>query len=231
MGPVILSIGLIGLIDPLSQLSGIVKAYRSFTPDPDALNTQFEAGRRQFERWKRSYGPDTQLSADPQTRLVVEDLVSVLDFVFETKESIHQAKRTKSPPLKNSISGTVNHHHIRDADAGLKRRKLTWALGRKRDPTDLVTQFGKVVQQVHDLMLPKQAASTQSVTNRSLKETLRNTDPRANMPNLEHDCLAMVHKALTELRRALEKAQGEYGVFVLRLKLMKADSRHETRDS
>ncbi|KAL2192536.1 ankyrin-1 [Corynascus similis CBS 632.67] len=56
MGPVILSIGLIGLIDPLSQLSGIVKAYRSFTPDPDALNTQFEAGRRQFERWKRSYG-------------------------------------------------------------------------------------------------------------------------------------------------------------------------------
>ena len=92
MEPVSLGIGLVGLIDPLIQLTGILKAYRSFTTDSDALNAQFEAERLRFERWKRSVGPDTNLFVDQHTRSVVENLLSVIDNILETKESIHQTE-------------------------------------------------------------------------------------------------------------------------------------------
>ncbi|KAK4245722.1 hypothetical protein C7999DRAFT_42801 [Corynascus novoguineensis] len=118
MDLVSLNIGLVGLIDPLIQLTNIVKAYRSFTPDSDALNAQFEAERLRFERWKRDVGSDTQLPADQQTRSVMENLLN-------------------NPPWINAILGTVDNHHTREEGAGSKRHKLTWALGRKRDLTDL----------------------------------------------------------------------------------------------
>ena len=156
MEPASLSIGLVGVIDPLIRLSGVAKAYRSFTPDLDALNAQFEAERLRFERWNRSGGADRgHLSADDQTRSVVEDLLSVIDNILETKESIHQIGSTKSGPLNKATSGTVSQHHTRGGDAGSKRCKLTWALGRKQDLTDLVTRVVKVVQQVHDLVPPE----------------------------------------------------------------------------
>ncbi|KAB5511162.1 hypothetical protein GE09DRAFT_982315, partial [Coniochaeta sp. 2T2.1] len=157
--PASLNIGLVGVINPLTQLIGIVNTYRSFNPDSDALNAQFEAERLQFERWNRNVGPDRgQLSADDQTSLVVENLLSVIHNILETKESKHQIGRAKSRPLSNTTFGTVNQHHTREGDIGSKRRKLTWARGRKRDLTDLVARFGKVVQQLHDLVPLDQAA-------------------------------------------------------------------------
>jgi len=214
MEPVSLSIGLVGLIDPLIQLTGIVKTYRFFTPDSDALNAQFEAERLRFERWKRSVGSDTQLSADQQTRSVVENLLRVIDNIIEAKENIHQTGKTKSRPVNNAIFDTGGQHHARE-DAGSKRHKLTWALGRKRDLTDLVTRFGKVVQQVHDLVPPNQGASTRlSTDNRSL-ETLQGSDLQGNAPGpgkgLEHGFLVELHQIMTELRQDLEKAQGKCG--------------------
>lgn len=230
-----LSIGLVGLIDPVIQLIGIVKAYRSFTSDSDALNAQFEAERLRLERWKRSAGPDRQLSADHQTRLVVENLLSAIDGILERKESLHKTEQAKSDPLNNAISSRVDQHHTREGDAGSKRRKLIWALGRKRDLTDLVTQFGKVVQQVHDLVPPDQAANTQSTTDNRSLESVRGTDPRSNVPGTgakpEHGSLVELHQTLTEIRQALAKAQGESGTSVMRLKLMKTGSRHATGDS
>ncbi|KAL2196937.1 prion-inhibition and propagation-domain-containing protein [Corynascus similis CBS 632.67] len=212
MEPVSLSIGLVGLIDPLIQLTSIVKTYRSFTPDSDALNAQFEAERLRFERWKRSVGSDTQLSADQQTRSVVENLLSVIDNIIEAKESIHQTGKTKSRPANNAIFDTRDQHHARE-DAGSKRHKLTWALGRKRDLTDLVTRFGKVVQQVHDLVPPNQVASTRSSTENKRLETLQGSDLQGNAPwpgkGLEHGFLVELHQIMTELRQGLEKAQAD----------------------
>ncbi|KAK4105359.1 hypothetical protein N658DRAFT_503520 [Parathielavia hyrcaniae] len=183
MEPASLSFGLVAVIDPLIQLIGAVNAYRSFTPDSDALNAQFEAERLRFERWNLSVGPDRrQLSADDQTSSVVENLLSVIDNILETKERKHQIGKAKSGPLNKATFGTVNQHHTQEGDVGSKRRKLTWALGRKRDLTDLVTRFGKVVQQLHDLDKDR---------------------------NLEHGSLAGICQTLIELRQALAETQAD----------------------
>ncbi|KAK4243735.1 hypothetical protein C7999DRAFT_35938 [Corynascus novoguineensis] len=143
MEPVSLGIGLVDLIDPLIQLTGILKAYLSFTTDSDALNAQFEAERLRFERWRRSVGPDTNLFVDQHARFVVENLLSVIDNILETKQSIHQTGKTQGRPWNHGILGTVDQHHPREGDTGSKSHKITWALGRKREVTDLVTRFGK----------------------------------------------------------------------------------------
>lgn len=235
MEPVSLSIGLVGVIHPLIQLSGIVKAYRSFDPDSDALNAQFEADRLRFERWIRGVGPDRgQLSADHQARSVVEDLLSVIDNILETKENIYQNRGAKSGPLNKTTSGTVNQRHTREGDTGSKRRKLVWALGRKQDLTNLVTQFGKVVQQLHDLVPPDQAASTRWTTGNGSHDPLQGPDPQSNVPGttteFERRLQAEFCQTLIELRQALTEAQGEYSVSVTQLKLMNAGSRHATGD-
>jgi hypothetical protein len=121
MEPASLSISLVGVIDPLIRLSGVVKAYRSFTPDSDALNAQFEAERLRFERWNRSVGADRgHLSADDQTRSVVEDLLSVMDNILETKESIHQIGSTKERP---SEQGHLRHGQSTPHPRGRRRVK------------------------------------------------------------------------------------------------------------
>ncbi|KAK4232857.1 hypothetical protein C8A03DRAFT_39490, partial [Achaetomium macrosporum] len=215
MEPASLSIGLVGVIQPLIHLSGIVKAYRSFAPDSDALNAQFEAERLRFERWICGVGPDKgQLLADHQARSVVEDLLSVIDNILETKENIYQIWGAKSGPLNKATSGTVNQRHTREGDTGSKRRKLVWALGRKQHFTDLVTRFGKVVQQLHDLVPPDQAASTRSTTGNGSHEPLQGADPQSNVPGttteFERGLQAEFCQTLVELRQALAEAQGEY---------------------
>jgi hypothetical protein len=177
--------------DALSEKSDLILRAISVTRlerDSDALNAQFEAERLRFEaerlrfeRWNCSVGPDGgQLSAGHQTSSVVENLLSGINNILETR-------------------------------------------------------FGMVVQQVHDLVPPDRAASTRSTRDNRSLEALRGTDSQSNVPGpgteLEHGSLAEFCRTLIELRQALAETQGEYGVPVTRLKLMKAGSRHAPGDS
>ncbi|KAI6777808.1 uncharacterized protein J7T54_002844 [Emericellopsis cladophorae] len=195
-----------------------VKDYQSFASDSASLSVQLNAHRVRLERWGRSVGLDNgQLSAehdplldDDQTRSMVGSLLTIINSTLGSDGRQYQARGV--PTNLDATLGNINQLRTLDG-VGSRRRKLTWALGGKGDRTMQITQLGKLVQHLHDLVPPGRVATTPPTTDLGSLDAFRGAGPLGTTPRpgtqSEHVWLAEIRQTMAEYRQALAEVQAE----------------------
>ncbi|RYP23453.1 hypothetical protein DL767_008810 [Monosporascus sp. MG133] len=167
MEPVGLAVGILGLAGLFSsclEAAEKVHSYRAFGSDSHTLNAQFKAEKLRFEQWGRAVGFDQgKLSADhhhalddPDTSLAARDLLLIIQNICDTSDNF--------PLAKHGLFLTSHGQQpSRSASSESKRHKIAWALRGKGERNDQVKLFGRLVQQLHNLVPPDGAKDTRPV--------------------------------------------------------------------
>jgi hypothetical protein len=164
MEPVGLAVGLAGLAGLFSTcLDAVEKVdwYRDSGRDSRSLETQFKTSRLFLNRWGQAVGfKDGQIRDDhhpnlnnPHTRKLVMDILSVIhDFYGEADNAI--GDRLLFPDADNEPLPTSQAEPLWNTSSESKRQKLAWIFRGKAKRTAKVECFGKLVQQLRDLVPP-----------------------------------------------------------------------------
>jgi hypothetical protein len=154
-------VGLAGLFSSCLEAVERVQSYMTFGSDSQALHAQFRATKARFERWGPAVGIkqgrllDTHHSAldSQEIKTAVEELLIVIKFIYDAHDSGGvPPRRTPAIGLSDAVSsGSQRLQAPHSATSESKRSKLAW-VWRKKGRTEQVELFGKLVQELHDLV-------------------------------------------------------------------------------
>ncbi|KFA79119.1 hypothetical protein S40288_09965 [Stachybotrys chartarum IBT 40288] len=178
MEPVGLAVGIAGLAGLFSScLEAIerVKDYRSFETDSQTLNAHFEADRLRFKRWGHSVGLELgqlladhhELLDDERTVIIITGLLKFINDILHRTSP--QEGRGKAKPSSSRALGSHDAHSV---VGGLRRRKLSWALGGKEEHSLHVELFRRSIQQLHNLVPPDRVKDNKFLFHRENTEPL-----------------------------------------------------------
>jgi hypothetical protein len=207
MEPVGLAVGVLGLAGLFSScLEAVdkIQDYKSFAEDSQTLNAQLKAERLRFELWGQQVGFDQgRLSANHHQQLnnpricsAVKDLFLLIKRVCESDDATQRFPPVNAGSGMQGPSFTIRAQPSRSVPSESNRHRFAWALRGKRERTEEVTQFGSIVQLLHNLVPPESAKGTNAV------HGLNNKDRDASVPlqgeDLHTHCTFAGRATLTE---------------------------------
>lgn len=162
MEPIGLAVGVIGLAGLFSTCLDAVdkiQTYRSFGTDSKDLQAQLTADRLRFEQWGRQVGFDNgKLSADHHSALDDSETSSAVEGLLLIVQRIC-SETDDAGPVGDKLSSKAHVQSSHRAPTESKRRKVTWSLWGKDERTEQIKLFGRLVQQLHNLVPPSEKNS------------------------------------------------------------------------
>ena len=162
-------LGLAGLFTSCLEAVDKVQNYKSFAVDSQALNAQLKAERLRFELWGQQVGFDQgrllanhhQQLNNPRICSAVKDLFLLIKRVCDSEDATQGSSLANTGSGMDGPSFTIRAQPSRSSES--KRHRVAWALRGKREHAEEVTQFGSIVQLLHNLVPPESAKGTNAV--------------------------------------------------------------------
>ncbi|KAF4437565.1 hypothetical protein F53441_13014 [Fusarium austroafricanum] len=146
-------VGIAGLFNTCLDAVSKFQTYKSSNSDAHMIDTRFRAAKARFEQWGVSVGLsrgglllDHHAGLDnKETGGVVEDILQIIIKAICDDSNLHRSNG-QSRSRNGSYAGLTQS----------RRRRLKWAIGGKEDRIDQVQMFEKLVQQLYNLVPPKE---------------------------------------------------------------------------
>lgn len=159
MEPAGVAIGAIGLLSLFKTCLEVIETfdnYKNSRTDSYRLTAQFEADRLRFEKWGRAVGfeqgeetegPHEALN-DPRMYSTVKNVLSAIQHILSDAEDLLSSSRVRA-----DMSST-GQKRLHKKDTQPHQSRLKWALIDRPRRVAQVSEFGKLVQTLHNLVSP-----------------------------------------------------------------------------